>query len=66
MFWKRKKLKIGDNVLTPNNEKAIIVSEWDRKDNVYDWWVEIRFEFQGQKFVSKLPFKESDLRKTNG
>ena len=66
MFWKRKKFKIGDIVWTPHDEMGTIVSEWDRKDKVYDWWVEIRFEFQGQKFVSKLPFKDKQLRKYHG
>jgi hypothetical protein len=66
MFWKRKKFKIGDKVLTPHDETGTIVSEWDRKDKTYDWWVEIRFEFRTEKFVSKLPFKDKQLRKYNG
>ena len=66
MFWKRKRFKIGDSIITSHGERGIIVSEWDRDDKNFDWWIEITFQFQGEYFTSKLPVKNKEIRKDNG
>lgn len=55
-------MKVGDKVLTRDNEIGTIVSGWEHNDNSYCWWVEIPFLVSEQEFIAKIPFKSSDLK----
>lgn len=55
-------MEIGDEVLTRNGERGTIVKKWEHNDDSYDWWVEIPFNHKGKDYITKLPFKKSDLR----
>jgi len=54
-------LKIGDKVITYQKETGIIIKPWDRKDKIYDWWVELHFKSKGKNYQSLIPYKECQL-----
>ena len=64
-------LKVGDKVIAAHDfnpsikERGIIIKPWGRKDNIYDWWVEIHFKSEGKDYQSQIPYRESELRVIN-
>ena len=54
-------LKVGDKVITHQNEKGVITKPWGREDKTYDWWVELHFKSKGKDYQSEIPYKECEL-----
>ena len=54
-------MKIGDEVLTHQEERGVILKPWNRDDGQYNWWVEIHFTADGEEYTSVIPYKESEL-----
>ena len=58
-------MESGDEVLTHQEERGVILKPWDRDDDQYNWWVEIRFTADGKEYTSVIPYKESELKVEN-
>jgi len=56
-------LKVGDSVVTSLGEQAIIEKPFQDEQNSYDWWVSLKFMFQGKEYVSFEPYSENELTK---
>ena len=52
---------VGDKVRTCHNEIGQIEKPYTDEQNSYDWWIELRFMFEGREFTTSEPYKNSEL-----
>ena len=54
-------MNINDKVVTFQGESGVIVNSWDRDDDQYHWWVELKFTLDNTEYTSRIAYKESEL-----